>query len=327
MVSKAVFVGNVPYDLTEEQLADIFRQCGPVRGFRLVFDKDTGRPKGFGFCEYGDASSAASAIRNLDGYEVGGRALRVSTSGDGDRSSGTPQPQQQLQAQMIPPIPQHFAGAGVGAVPPPGMLMPPVPPPGMMPPWAMAQQQQNNNARSSMTPQPPTLPQQPPMLGSATATPAPEQPMDAISKTLSTLPPAQLLEVVSQLRQLAVGGGEAGRGQLESLLRNSPALTYAVLQALLLMNLVDVAVVQKVLRGESVESVAGTAPVVAPAAAVQAPPQPAAQTSMPPSTGDPSKDALVRQILALDQTQIDALPPDQRAQVLAIKSRILAGSF
>jgi cleavage stimulation factor subunit 2 len=44
---------------------------------RLVYDRETGRPKGFGFCEYQDQESALSATRNLNGYEIAGRALRV----------------------------------------------------------------------------------------------------------------------------------------------------------------------------------------------------------------------------------------------------------
>lgn len=45
--------------------------------FRLVFDRETGKPKGYGFCEYKDTETALSAMRNLNGYEIGGRTLRV----------------------------------------------------------------------------------------------------------------------------------------------------------------------------------------------------------------------------------------------------------
>lgn len=44
---------------------------------RLVYDRDSGKPKGYGFCEYDDADTAASAIRNLNGFEMNGRSLRV----------------------------------------------------------------------------------------------------------------------------------------------------------------------------------------------------------------------------------------------------------
>ncbi|THU94197.1 hypothetical protein K435DRAFT_724772 [Dendrothele bispora CBS 962.96] len=76
-MSKVVFVGNVPYNMGEEQLIDVFKSVGEVIGFRLVFDRDTGKPKGYGFCEFADHDTAASAVRNLNGFEVGGRPLRI----------------------------------------------------------------------------------------------------------------------------------------------------------------------------------------------------------------------------------------------------------
>jgi cleavage stimulation factor subunit 2 len=61
---RCVFVGNIPYDASEEQLIEIFQEVGPVVSFRLVFDRETGKSKGYGFCEYGDAETALSAMRN-----------------------------------------------------------------------------------------------------------------------------------------------------------------------------------------------------------------------------------------------------------------------
>ncbi|KRY31850.1 Cleavage stimulation factor subunit 2 [Trichinella spiralis] len=82
---KSVFVGNISYDATEEELKEIFSQVGPVVGFRLVFDRETGKPKGYGFCEYLDQETALSAQRNLCNYEFHGRPLRVDAA-VGDRS-------------------------------------------------------------------------------------------------------------------------------------------------------------------------------------------------------------------------------------------------
>lgn len=45
---RSVFVGNIPYEATEEQLKDIFSEVGPVVSFRLVYDRETGKPKGYG---------------------------------------------------------------------------------------------------------------------------------------------------------------------------------------------------------------------------------------------------------------------------------------
>lgn len=74
---RSVFVGNIPYEATEEKLKDIFCEVGPVISLKLVFDRESGKPKGYGFCEYKDQETALSAMRNLNGYEIGGRALRV----------------------------------------------------------------------------------------------------------------------------------------------------------------------------------------------------------------------------------------------------------
>eukprot|EP00058_Branchiostoma_floridae_P004883 XP_002590371.1 hypothetical protein BRAFLDRAFT_216236 [Branchiostoma floridae] len=74
---RSVFVGNIPYEATEEQLKDIFSEVGPVISFRLVYDRETGKPKGYGFCEYKDQETALSAMRNLNGHELNGRQLRV----------------------------------------------------------------------------------------------------------------------------------------------------------------------------------------------------------------------------------------------------------
>lgn len=54
--SKVVFVGNVPYNMAEDQLIDVFKSVGQVIGFRLSYDRDTGKPKGYGFCEFAGTS-------------------------------------------------------------------------------------------------------------------------------------------------------------------------------------------------------------------------------------------------------------------------------
>merc|ERR1712071_132978 len=73
----SVFVGNIPYGVTEDQLKDIFGEAGSVVSFRIVHDRETGRSKGFGFCEYQDPSSAAAAMRDLNGYEINGRTCEL----------------------------------------------------------------------------------------------------------------------------------------------------------------------------------------------------------------------------------------------------------
>mmetsp|Transcript_22507 Transcript_22507/g.66322 ORF Transcript_22507/g.66322 Transcript_22507/m.66322 type:complete len:174 (+) Transcript_22507:69-590(+) len=78
--SASVFVGNLPFDATDEELIAHFSQVGPVVSFRPVMDRETGRPKGYGFCEFRDAETALSAVRNLNELEVKGRQLRVSAT-------------------------------------------------------------------------------------------------------------------------------------------------------------------------------------------------------------------------------------------------------
>ena len=77
MTARTVFIGNVAYDVTEEQLVEVMLQAGGVVNVRLVYDKDTGKANGYGFCEYTHESSALSAIRNLNGRVLRGRTLRV----------------------------------------------------------------------------------------------------------------------------------------------------------------------------------------------------------------------------------------------------------
>jgi cleavage stimulation factor subunit 2 len=77
-VISATHPSPVPIDdLSETQVVEIFSEVGPVVSFRMVFDRDSGKPKGYGFCTFPDADTAASAVRNLHNFDVGGRQLRV----------------------------------------------------------------------------------------------------------------------------------------------------------------------------------------------------------------------------------------------------------
>ncbi|KAF7298589.1 RRM domain-containing protein [Mycena indigotica] len=77
-MSKVVFVGNIPYKTSEDSLARVLNRAGQVLALRLVSDRDTGRLKGYGFCEFADHATALSAVRNLNNIEVNGRSLRIS---------------------------------------------------------------------------------------------------------------------------------------------------------------------------------------------------------------------------------------------------------
>lgn len=75
-MSKSIYVGNLPWSATEEQVKELFGQYGDVISVKLVSDRDTGRARGFGFVEMEDAD-AAKAIEALDNYTFGSRTLRV----------------------------------------------------------------------------------------------------------------------------------------------------------------------------------------------------------------------------------------------------------
>ena len=72
-----LYVGNLPYNTSEDDLRNLFSQYGNVDSVAIITDRDTGRSKGFGFVEYGDDNEAKAAITGLSGQEYGGRALTV----------------------------------------------------------------------------------------------------------------------------------------------------------------------------------------------------------------------------------------------------------
>ena len=72
-----IYVGNCSFDVTEQQLRDVFSAYGEVDSVSVITDRDTGRPRGFAFVEMSDASAAQAAIRGVNGTELGGRTLNV----------------------------------------------------------------------------------------------------------------------------------------------------------------------------------------------------------------------------------------------------------
>ncbi|MDD3147940.1 MAG: RNA-binding protein, partial [Candidatus Riflebacteria bacterium] len=72
-----IYVGNLPYSATEEQLRTMFGQYGDVTSASIVKDRDTGRSKGFGFVEMTDDSAAEQAIQALNESDMNGRNIKV----------------------------------------------------------------------------------------------------------------------------------------------------------------------------------------------------------------------------------------------------------
>ncbi|HEU4427149.1 MAG TPA: RNA-binding protein [Myxococcota bacterium] len=81
-MSKKIYVGNLPFTSTEDELRTLFARHGAVDSVAVVMDRETGRARGFAFVEMADASAAADAIKALDGSQLGGRALRVNEAQD-----------------------------------------------------------------------------------------------------------------------------------------------------------------------------------------------------------------------------------------------------
>ena len=72
-----IFVGNLAYSATDHDLRQLFEQYGVVDKVNLITDRDTGRPRGFGFVEMPDSQAARAAIQGLQGKEFGGRVITV----------------------------------------------------------------------------------------------------------------------------------------------------------------------------------------------------------------------------------------------------------
>jgi cleavage stimulation factor subunit 2 len=270
---------------------EILGRAGAIEKFRALIDKETGKPRGYAFAEFKDADSAASAVRNLNNFELKGRRLKVDYANDkGDRhelagvnDSYAPQPAATLAA---------MAGTGAAALPalPAGTELAP----GM----------------------------------SATT---------AVDQTLGALPPAQLVDVITQVQGLAASAPERAYGLFEA----APQLAYAVFQALLLMDLVSPTDMARVIE-EEISS--GKAPAVAShalAAAHQAaqrrgqdasgqgqayaPPAaaPSALAIDPSKLTDPSNAGLIGQVLNMPPERLAELAPEQLATVLQLRSQIM----
>lgn len=74
---RSVLVGNIPCEATAEQVKELFSQVGPVVSCRLVFNKETGKHKGYGFVEFMNSMTALAAVQNLNGSQIHGKELRV----------------------------------------------------------------------------------------------------------------------------------------------------------------------------------------------------------------------------------------------------------
>lgn len=85
---KKLYVGNLPFTASEAELSELFGQHGEVASVALIMDRETGRPRGFGFVEMANDDEANNAIDALNGQDFGGRALTVNEARERQPRSG-----------------------------------------------------------------------------------------------------------------------------------------------------------------------------------------------------------------------------------------------
>jgi cleavage stimulation factor subunit 2 len=280
-------------DMSEEEIVHMLSSAGTVTKFRLMTNPDTGKPKGFGFADFSDADSAASAVRNLNDHEIQGRKIRVDWPHNNEKDS-VPQDYSQVNNA------NDMTGGPTGGPP----ALPPLPPGVDLPP----------NLKCA----------------------------DAISNTLKTLPPPQLLDILSQMKTLTMSDPETAK----RLMKEAPQLAYAIFQALVLMNLVDPNVLATVVEQNMQASNPqiplqqsqppptipqqppqyGYAPPpqmpnrTVPTTQQYAPPPQVPQPQAPPGMS-PEQRQMLEQVMQLDQRTIDSLPPNERMQIMQLRQQ------
>lgn len=87
-MNRKLYVGNLPYAYTQDELREVFEPHGPVQSTTVVIDRKSGRSRGFGFVEYEAEGSAQTAIETLNGTSIGGRDIVVSEARERPQSTG-----------------------------------------------------------------------------------------------------------------------------------------------------------------------------------------------------------------------------------------------
>jgi cleavage stimulation factor subunit 2 len=111
-----IFVGNLAFNTTEDQLHQAFSEIGRVLKVRLVTDAETGKPRGFAFIEFEDPQAALSAIRNMNDYELNGRRIRVNFSNSSHLEALAGKLGMDLSSRDNQPSSSATAGQGRGAI-------------------------------------------------------------------------------------------------------------------------------------------------------------------------------------------------------------------
>ena len=81
-MANKLYVGNLAYNTTEDELRQLFSSYGTINSLNLISDRDTGRPKGFGFVEMSTEQEAQAAISGLNAREIDGREIKVNEANE-----------------------------------------------------------------------------------------------------------------------------------------------------------------------------------------------------------------------------------------------------
>ncbi|KAG5356666.1 Cleavage stimulating factor 64 [Yarrowia sp. C11] len=357
--SRTLFVGNFPFEMTEPEVRDMLGRHGTVVGFRLVTERgpsENRRSKGYGFVEYSSIPEAERALESLRDVRIGQRQIRTAFTqdmqqhraeraregygGGGGRDGGqgyggqgqgygrdggrdyrSPHPDgpggyggqggygqgghgqgghggQYGQGQGGyggQGQGQGYGGQGQGGH---GQG-------GHGGGYGYDRQQSTPNAS---TPNP------------STPTPAPVPTLttpDATSTVLSALQPNQLLDLIAHLKTLIT----KNPAEAAQILQVSEPITYAAVQAMLLMGLIDAKVVQQVVGGQQPQAPAHSTPQPQ-----HATPPPQAHVAAPTHL-DPQQQQMINQVLALTDAQLASLPHDQRATLQQLRENYRRGIF
>ncbi len=86
-MSQSIYVGNLPFTASEDEIRDLFADHGEVKNVNIIMDRDTGRPRGFAFVEM-DQEGAEKAVAAVNGMDFGGRSLKVDLAKPRDNRGG-----------------------------------------------------------------------------------------------------------------------------------------------------------------------------------------------------------------------------------------------
>lgn len=285
-------VGNLAYDLSEQDVIDYFSSVGPVKAVRIVLDKETGKPRGFGFVEYHDIPTAESCVRNLGGTELNGRTMRiVFAQNDGGSAGGA------------------RGGRGGGFASDRGSL------------FSNKSVGSNSVIHAAR--------------GVGETMGLAFEPTMASSRMVSILSRKNKNDMYTYLEQVQQYCEESPEHAREFLGQN-PMLCQAILVMEILLGLVGNPLDDPSAGGGgvgSVGAVGGAIPGPVSAGVAPPPPPPRPMVSMrqtgsgpprgvPPANINEQQQALLAQVMNLTPEQIDLLPAQQRAQVLALQQQM-----